>query len=332
MNHSYRIERVSTHHRWSALLSAVLALIATSAVAFEPAAEGWSRWRVQTVVDAPAWCCFDHRDGAGSAVVCELDRRNHGYSSQPDSASSGEAFIYARMDGGRLTRLRALGSSCPVQASTPIADMGAVDANVSARWLADHLQPRSSLSSDLYSAIALHAGEQAGSVLFDAARAAPQLDDRKDALFWLGQTRAGEAAPLILQLMNDSDVRLREHVAFVVANSAVPGNIDALIRQGSQDVSTKVRGQAWFWLAQTADQRTEAAIGNALENERDRQVREQMIFALSQLPDERASAALIALVNDRGGDRATREQALFWLGQSDSDSAQSYLEAVLVGE
>lgn len=333
MSYSNRVSpsNVSQRH-WRVFAGLCLALLGAAAYALEPSAEGWSRWRVQTVADAPAWCCFDHRDGASEPSACRLDRRDHSYATLRASARSGEAVIHVRMEAGRLTAVRALAATCEATANTLIADLGAIDADQSATWLAARLQPRSALSSDLYAAIALHAGERARAVLYDSARADPHIDNRKDALFWLGQTRATEAAPLILELMRDSDAELREHAAFVVANADVPGNIDALIGQGRGDPSGKVRGQAWFWLAQTADQRAEGAITNALAVERDRKVRDQMIFALSQLPDERASAALIELLGDRQADRRTREQALFWLGQSDSEIAHSYLERLLVGE
>lgn len=332
MSHANPVFSSFSFRYWSVFAGLCLALLGTGACAFEPPAEGWSRWRVQTVADAPAWCCFDHRDGSSEPTVCRLDQRGRSYGSQRGSSGAGAAVIHARMEAGRLTAVRALAPSCEATASTSIADLGDIDADLSASWLAARLQLHSALSSDLYAALALHAGERARAVLYHSARADPQIDQRKDALFWLGQTRAKAAAPLILELMGDSDAELREHAAFVVAVSDVPGNIGGLIKQGRGDASAEVRGQAWFWLAQTADLRAEVAITDALAVERDPEVRDHMIFALSQLPDERASAALIELLSDRQADRGTREQALFWLGQSDSEIAQNYLERLLVGE
>jgi HEAT repeat protein len=102
-----------------------------------------------------------------------------------------------------------------------------------------------------------------------------------------------------------------------------------LIRLGNTDKAGDVRAEAWFWLAHTGDARAEQAIGAAVREDEDEKVREKAVFALSQLPDERAPKALIAVAEDRGLSREQRKRAVFWLSQSESDSAQAYLEKVL---
>jgi hypothetical protein len=51
---------------------------------------------------------------------------------------------------------------------------------------------------------------------------------------------------------------------------------------------------------------------------------------LSRLPDERAPRALIATSEDQTLSAEQRRRAVFWLAQSESSSAQAYLEKVLV--
>jgi HEAT repeat protein len=101
------------------------------------------------------------------------------------------------------------------------------------------------------------------------------------------------------------------------------------VRLGTTDRAGEVRGLAWFGLAQPGAADAAAAIGAALKKDQDDEVREQAIFALSQLPDERATRALIAAAEDRSLSREQRRRAVFWLSQSESASAQAYLEKVL---
>ena len=104
---------------------------------------------------------------------------------------------------------------------------------------------------------------------------------------------------------------------------------DLLLRQAKDDEAESVRSQAWFWLAQTGDARTEDEVRAALHRDASESVRHQAIFALSQLPGGRGVPALIAVIEDRGLPMEDRKQALFWLGQSESDSALAYLDRVL---
>jgi HEAT repeat protein len=119
---------------------------------------------------------------------------------------------------------------------------------------------------------------------------------------------------------------LREHAAFVVSQTRVEWRDAALIEAGRGDASGKVRGQAWFWLAQTGTTRAESALQAALASEKARNVREQIVFALSQLPAPRSTDALIELIERPGAARDLRERALFWLAQSDDERAYAWLD------
>jgi hypothetical protein len=95
------------------------------------------------------------------------------------------------------------------------------------------------------------------------------------------------------------------------------------------DGKASARGEAWFWLSQLAVPGIEAQITQALSQERARAMREKLVFALSQLPQERATSALIALLKQPALPKSVRQQALFWLAQSQSSSAQIFLDQVL---
>jgi hypothetical protein len=236
--------------------------------------DGWSSWEVETVDDAPAWCCWSNGgdERHGSWTSCKLDSDSGGFGSR-DDATTDTMKIYARTTDGRVDRLRVLSATCPAQAATPIHDLGAVAQDDSVRWLTDLAKQvdqgtvkRNRVGDNVLAALAVHRGNLARDALAGMARNDARRQTRKQAVFWLAQARGNEGADITSSVMfNDQDPDVREHA----------------------------------------------------------------IFALSQLPDERGTQALIAAAEDRSLSREQRKRAVFWLAQSQSDSAQAYLERVL---
>lgn len=97
------------------------------------------------------------------------------------------------------------------------------------------------------------------------------------------------------------------------------------------DARAEARKWAVFWLAQAAPTNAEDVITQSLRTDKDGDVREHAVFALSLLPDDRSVKALISTAEDRALSREQRKRAVFWLSQSEKDSAQAYLEKVLLG-
>jgi hypothetical protein len=304
--------------------------------------DGWASWQVQAVEDAPVWCCWkDWQSPHDVTTPCQLDE-DRGSVGNRDDATTDSVRVYARMSGGKIERLRTLAASCPVEAATPIRDLGGLATGLttddSARWLIAFLErPEAGANHDLQekalAALAMHHGDRAQRALAEVARGASPAELRKTAVFWLAILRGAAGAEVATAVMfNDQDPELRQHAAFAVSRNESPRAIQDLIRLGTTDKDGKVRAQAWFWLAQTGAAEAETAINAALRNDRDDHVREQAIFALSQLPDERAARALIKAAEDQSLSREQRKRAIFWLAQSDSNGAQQYLERVLEGK
>ncbi len=294
--------------------------------------EGWVSWDVDTVDSAERWCCFDWRHKGSARTACKLDDRDHGYGSRGEDAPVSSLRIYARMHAGKPDRIRALATDCPVETDTPVLNLRDVSSAQSLAWLRAQLAPRSRLSSDAMAVLAVHRGPQAARMLDDLARRGPDLETRKEAIFWATQVRGSEGLALVLPLYRgDPDPRIREHAAFAVAQTRAPEALAALAAVARADSSRQVRAQSWFWLAQTGAEQTELEIARALIEEPDRSVREQAVFALSQLPEPRNVAALIAVAERRALRRDVRKQALFWLGQSEADEATRYLDRLLAG-
>ena len=293
--------------------------------------DGWHTWRVEAIEDAPDWCCYTWNRGRVTGDGCELDGRNSGYGSSDDRRmQNSQMQIYALLKDGEISRIRALSPQCPVTTDSPVLDLGIVDADLSVRWLKDKIEPASRESSHALGAIAVHDGALSLTTLIEVAENSDDLENRKDAVFWMGQVRATEAESDITRLMfNDDNADFREHAAFSLSQSDAPGRVDALVRLGKEDGDTEVRAQAWFWLAQTGVDDVENEISRAIREEDSDDVREDAIFALSQLPEERAVRALMTIIEDRGIDADSRKEALFWLAQLDSEPAMDFIEALL---
>jgi hypothetical protein len=301
--------------------------------------DGWSSWKVAAVDAAPAWCCWsdDRNFRDVPQAPCKLDRKSNGFGSR-DDATTDVVRIYARTAGGSIERLRVFSASCPVEAATPILDLGTVAEDDSARWLSDLARQgkngrgtrRNVEDDDILAALALNRGVVARDALAGIARTDARVGTRKQAVFWLAMLRGNEGADIASSVMfNDKDTDVRKHAAFALGQSKSPRVAADLIRLGNTDRDPDVRSQAWFWLAHNGAPEAENAIVAALSKETDEDAREQAIFALSRLPDERATRALIAAAENRSLSRGQRKRAVFWLSQSESESAQAYLEQVL---
>lgn len=315
------------------VFAGLVATHAANGAGFTPPTDGWASWQVPAVAGAPDWCCFDWLGDRTRSAKCKLDdKRGQSYGSLDSDGSVDSMRLYARFEGGELRRIRALGPGCPVETRDGITDLGSVAADDSARWLIAQTKADEDVASDVLAALATHAGTVARDGLVKIARSDEHRENRKSAVFWIGQLRASDSADALKSVMfEDADPELREHAAFSLSQSVVPDRDDALIRLGRTDRAPDVRAKAWFWLAQTGAPESETAIAEALATESDEDVREQAIFALSQLPDERAVDALTTIVEDSRRSRDERKRALFWLGQNESPRAQAYLAEVLSG-
>jgi len=300
--------------------------------------EGWLSWEVAAVDAAPDWCCWSDNKSFRDAprTACRLDAKSQGYGSR-DHATTDVVRIYARTAAGRIDRFRVLSATCPVEAATPINDLGHVAEDESARWLMNLIQQRDSgntarhqVEDDVLAALAVNRGNVARDGMAGIVRNDARTETRKQAVFWLALLRGQEGADIAASvLFNDKNSDVREHAAFSLSQSEAPRATADLIRAGNTDRDSEVRAQAWFWLAQMGAPEAEKSIFAALRKETDDDVRERAIIALARLPDARATQALIAVAEDRSMSREQRKRAVFWLSQSESDAAQRYLEQVL---
>jgi hypothetical protein len=292
--------------------------------------DGWVAYRMPLVEGADAPCCFGDRDA--SATVCDLDARHLNFGSRFDHAAPTgpqDLNVYLHRRHGEIDRVRAFAASCAV--STTVSFLDGVEPAASAQWLgqwsARHAERHSEGELGL-AALAYQAGAEATQALVTLSAPDAPREQRKNALFWLGQTRGREGAAAVERAArSDADPAVREHAVFALSQSKAVDGYAAIQDIARHDASEQVRGQALFWMAQTGDARASADIRAALDIETSAHVREQAVFALSQLHPG-GDAALIALLRS-DAPREVKQKAMFWLGQSGSDEAIAFLDRVL---
>jgi hypothetical protein len=295
-------------------------------------ADGWVAWNVPMVSDAGAPCCYfgdDHGHGRGG---CDLDDRNHGFSTRDDPRApvAGALTVYAHVAHSRIEDVRAFDAACPVRSTNEIRRIDAAVPSESIAMLSKWMDSPDGSHDDLaLAAIAYHADPSATHLLAERAEPDRPRKQREEALFWLGQARGADGAAIVERFATtDSDPKLREHAIFALSQSHAGDSYARIHAIAESDPASHVRSQALFWMAQMKDDRAAADITSAITHDSSREVCEQAVFALSQLGPDKADDALIALL--RGNyPRDVKKQALFWLGQSGSMRAIKFFDEAL---
>lgn len=147
----------------------------------------------------------------------------------------------------------------------------------------------------------------------------------------LGLVSPSEASNWLLDLAAHGDHSVARHAVFPasIADSVVvwPKLLE-LAR--NESLSTDVRRDATFWLAQQAATAATKGLTDIVESSGEREVRRSAVFALSQRPAEEGVPALMNIAQ-HNRDPEMRRQAIFWLGQSHDPRALDFLREILAG-
>ena len=244
----------------------------------------WIGYRMPMIAGARQMCCSDTTsDASFSGGLCRLesgggvslssggfrDRNGSRIALEPAT----EFLVLARLDNGRVSRVRTFTPDCDVDAmNMPVVWLTDVTPDESVAWLASLMT------------------------------AAPRTSD-------------GD--------------RISNAAMTAVALHDVPSALTTLIATARNDASTKVRGQALFWLAHRAGLQAVATITNAIDNDPDIEVKKKAVFALGQLPKDEGVPKLMEVArNNRNAE--VRKQAMFWLGQTRDPRAVKFFEEILL--
>jgi len=146
----------------------------------------------------------------------------------------------------------------------------------------------------------------------------------------LGMVSAPAAADLLLDLAERVSEGAGDDLVFpatIADSTEVWPRLITLAR--NDNVATKTRKSAVFWLGQAAGDRAVEELGElASEENEDRDVQESAVFALSQLDHDAGVPKLIEVARSHR-DAKVRKSAMFWLGQSNDPRAIALFEEIL---
>lgn len=152
------------------------------------------------------------------------------------------------------------------------------------------------------------------------------LDAGGQSVRWVEQVTPAESIAFLRRVAESGAKHARGGALLVLSLHA--GAIDALIDIARHDNDESVRGQALFWLSQSAGEKAAAALRDAVENDPEASVRAKAVFAISQLPDDQSVPMLIDLLKHNSS-RDVRKKAAFWLGQKKDPRALQAFEEIL---
>jgi hypothetical protein len=311
----------------------------------------WFGYRVPMVAGQRQMCCYDTISSSGDSCcgVCRLEGGSGVSMNTGDSISrngsrialepSTEFLVLARLEGGRVTRIRTFTPDCDVDAGgMAVVWLSDVKPDESVAWLSslvlasspDTGESKDRVAKTAMTAVALHNAPAADRAL--ESFVAPSRPEwlRGDTAFWLGSTRGDAGARLLTRMIaEDPSEKVRDKVTFGLSVSKTPAALQTLLNTAKNDQSRKVRGQALFWLAQRAGREALAAISGAIDNDPDTEVKKKAVFALSQMPADEGVPRLLEIArNNRNPE--VRKQAMFWLGQSNDPRAVKFFEDILL--
>jgi hypothetical protein len=162
-----------------------------------------------------------------------------------------------------------------------------------------------------------------------------EIDAGGAPVVWLDDVKPDESVRWLNSLVDaaSAGVSGRDQVTHpalaAMAMHETPSAVRTLIATARDNASSRLRGQALFWLAQRAGNQALTAIADAIDRDPDAEVKKRAVFALSQLPKDEGVPKLIEVARTNRNP-AVRKQAMFWLGQSNDARALKFFEEILL--
>lgn len=305
------------------------------ALAGESTGPLWTSWSAPLIEGDHRLCCGEE-GRYGRAGTCDLEHErsfsiHHGDDrrARPDVAV--ELTVYLRLEGGRVDRVRALGSDCVADVNgLPLHRLRGVRAAEGIDFLAGLVRSGpEQVAEGALGALAFLDDAAAFRALEGFARSSTLPERRENAAFWLGIARGADGLEVLRRLAaSERDREVREGIAMAIGVSETPGAARALIALAREDDDPRIRSAALFWLGQKAEQQVGRVLREAVDRDPDAEVKREAVFAISQLPPDEGVPLLIELAREHRSFEV-RKTALFWLGQSGDDRALALFEEIL---
>ena len=180
--------------------------------------------------------------------------------------------------------------------------------------------------------VATSASAQALPMLLEIAKNSPNAKARKDAIFWISQSRGDKDAIVdtltgLLPALSEED---SDAVTFALSQIRTDKSFNALATIARDKTKPeKARTNALFWIGQSRSTNRVSLLEDIYKNGMDsQQVRQQALYALSQTRDP-PEVTILGNIEAGDPDIELRKQAVMWLGRINSPEATQALENLL---
>jgi HEAT repeat protein len=233
----------------------------------------WIEYRVPMTGGSRRMCCFDSSNGGTDCCRrCRLEGGDGVFLANDTTPAPvrvvveppSEMRVFARFENRTLTRVRVFSLDCDVDTDgVNLVPLTGVAVDDSVAWLAALVRTTSDMPDRLnaiqmpaLSALALHPGDAAASVLISRARSDQRPRIRGQALFWLSQRAGDEALRTIGNAVSDDpEIEVKKRAVFALSQLPRAEGVPLLIDLARNHRLPEVRRQAMFWLGQSKDPR-----------------------------------------------------------------------------
>lgn len=246
-----------------------------------------------------------------------------------NECSEGPVRVVATYEAGRLTKIKTYVGGRWRPAGSDVTDAG----TVSTRDAVDYLLGIARTQAGKPAGEAIYPVTLADSVdiaqpIYSIAKDEGRPNEVRDqAIFWLGQGRAGGGDYLRSLYTRVHSDELKDKIIFSMSQQKDAASQKWLVNLVSnQSESIENRKKALFWAGQTGTsiEQLTSLYGRMDE----REMKDQMIFVFSQRHERVAIDKLMDIAkNDK--DRDARKKAMFWLGQSHDARVSAFLSDMI---
>jgi HEAT repeat protein len=169
-------------------------------------------------------------------------------------------------------------------------------------------------------------------VLLSIAKNAATAKARKDAIFWISESKANRDLVVdtlvgLLPAVGDEEAESLSFALGQVRNVKASQALAAIAQDKSK--SQRVRDNALFWIGESRTPNRVSLLEDVYRNSMDNtKIRIQALFALSETRDAQAVPVLRSIAST-DPDIDVRKQAVFWLGEIRTPEARQALESLL---
>jgi hypothetical protein len=314
------------------ITAAMLVLVASQSAEAQSLAS-----RVAAVRDGKVRMTFASRDdicGWGNGISTRGDRNNWNFRDDDNrnsdveydrECSEGPARVVIEMDRGQPVAMRAYvgGRWRP---SSGVTDLGAVGVREATTWLMSVAgNATSKVASSAIFATTLADSVDMATSLNDFARNDSRPEEaREQAIFWMSQIDDDRVDGYLERLLRESRNSDIQDKAIFGLSQRGSDRAKTVLRDFAmnENASTKLRGQAIFWLGQGRRGESPEYLRSLYSRVGSEDLKDKVIFSVSQQKTAENEKWLLDLVSNKSEPIEMRKKALFWAGQGSASTAK----------